>query len=273
MVAFGTVIYPEGIIYFEEFINSINSQIDKNFDLIIINDNVDINTLSKYTSELKVKYIIFNCFEKRTPADLRVDLLMKAKAFGYDLLILGDFDDIFDKKRVLEIKKSYIDDISHAFFYNKLLLFDKSDALKALPAFTNDIDGILECNYLGLSNTAINLSYLSNDFIQSLYGCTSFVFDWYLFSRIICNGGKGKYVDKAITYYRIYNNNFAGVSDRKQIEKEFEVKKNHYKLMEKFDDRYKVLLDALLKIDIKKLTDRKTLSYWWNNIKLFSEGN
>ena len=43
--------------------------------------------------------------------------------------------------------------------------------------------------------------------------------------------------------------------------------------MKKFDDRYKVLLDALLKIDIKKLTDRKTLSYWWNNIKLFSEGN
>lgn len=268
MIAFGTVIYSKALTYFREFIDSLNSQIEKDFDLVIINDNIDINVLAEYISKLEVNCKVFNCFEKKTPADLRVDLLRNTKSCGYDLLILGDCDDIFERKRVSELRKIYIQNKDFAFFYNKLLLFDKSNALKDFPAFTTRIDEIFECNYLGLSNTAINLSFLSNDFIQSLYGCTSFVFDWYLFSRIICNGGRGKYVENAVTYYRIYENNFAGVSCEKQLEKEYKVKKKHYELMKKYDSRYSDLLNRLLEIDISKVNVCKASSYWWNNIKL-----
>ena len=268
MTAFGTVLYFESLIYLREFIDSINSQIEKDFDLVIINDNIDINILAKFISELKINYKVFNCFEKKSPAELRVDLLRNAKSSGYDLLIMGDCDDIFDKRRVLEVKKSYIQNKNFAFFYNNLLLFDKSKALKDFPIFTTKIDEILQCNYLGLSNTAINLSFLSDSFIQSLYSCTSFVFDWYLFSRIICNGGKGKYVKDAVTYYRIYENNFAGISSEKQLKKEWEIKKKHYELMKKYDDRYSKLLEQLLEVDVDKVNVCKSSSYWWNNIKL-----
>lgn len=268
MIAFGTVVYPKSLIYFNEFIDSLNSQSEKEFELVIINDCVDEIILSKYLSGLRVKYKVFNYYGEHTPTDLRVDLLKIVKDRGYELLIIGDSDDVFDKDRIAEIKKCFETNTDYTFFYNELLLFNKSKALKDVPLITNRIDQLLEYNYIGLSNSAINLSYVSEEFIESLYGCTSFVFDWYLFSRILCNGGKGRYVEKAITYYRIYENNYAGVSSERQLEKEFEVKKKHYELMSKYDSVYSTLWEKLLCVDISKVVNCSSLSYWWNNIKL-----
>ena len=121
------------------------------------------------------------------------------KLSGYNLLIMGDIDDLFDKERVFEVVSSYEQNKTISFFYNELLLFDRTRALKNFPYTTNKCEDILQFNYLGLSNNSLNLDILSFDFIESLYGCTSFVFDWYLFSRILCNGGRGLFVEKAKT--------------------------------------------------------------------------
>lgn len=268
MIAFGTVVYTEALEYFDEFIDSVNSQSDNKFDLIIVNDNINENTLLKHLNNIKVNYKVLNYYGNKTPADLRVELLKFAKKTGYNLLIFGDSDDIFNENRVKEIKEIYLNNKDFTFFYNNLLLFDKSKALKEFPLVTDSINDIIQYNYLGLSNTAINLSGISIEFIDSLYGCTSFVFDWYLFSRIVCNCGKGKYVEKAITYYRIHENNFAGVSNRKQLDREFEVKKTHYELMSKYNRKYAILLQKLLKINFDKIKVNEAVSYWWNNIKL-----
>lgn len=271
MIAFGTVVYSAALEYLKDFLNSLNNQTFQNFELVVVNDNINPKILKMYFNKFKVHYKIINVMENMSPADLRVKLIQNVKLLGYNFLILGDCDDIFDIHRVNEVIKCYRKNDSFTFYYNDLVLFDNSIALKELPLLTENINKILECNYLGLSNTAINLSMISYEFIESLYGCNSFVFDWYLFSRILCNGGKGIYVKKGITKYRIYENNFAGVSAKKQLEKEFEVKKKHYELMKKYDKRYACLLECLLQINLETVIPCSTLSYWWNNIKLEEE--
>lgn len=268
MIAFGTVVYPDGVKYLNEFINSINNQTFCDFELVIVNDQVEYSLLNDCLSKLKVKFSIVSPEERKTPADLRVDLIKYAKLSGYNLLVLGDVDDLFDNDRISEIVSSYEQNRTFSFFYNELLLFDGTKALQNFPKITNMVEDILQYNYLGLSNNSINLDALTLDFIESLYGCTSFVFDWYLFSRILSNGGKGLFVENAKTLYRIYDNNFAGVSGEEQLKKELNVKIKHYELMVRYDSIYQKLLDKLSKVDITEIQSSNLPPYWWNNIKL-----
>lgn len=268
MIAFGTVVYPGALKYLREFINSLNNQTFCDFDLIIVNDQVEHSQLNALLCNLKVKCSIISPEERKTPADLRVDLIKYAKLSEYNLLVLGDIDDLFDKERISEIVSSYEQNRTFSFYYNELLLFDGTNALKPFPRVTNQIEDILQYNYLGLSNNSINLDNLTLNFIDSLYGCNSFVFDWYLFSRILCDGGRGLFVEKAKTLYRIYDNNFAGVSGEKQLKKEYDVKIKHYELMARYDSIYQKLLDKLSKIDIAEIQSVNSPSYWWDNINL-----
>ena len=268
MIAFGTVVYPGALKYLNEFVNSLNNQTFGDFDLVIANDQAEYSLLSDCLRNLKVKYSIISSEERKTPADLRVDLIKYTKLSGYNLLVLGDIDDLFDNERISEIASSYEQNKSFSFFYNELILFDGTKALKSFPSVTNKIEDILQYNYLGLSNNSINLDVLTLDFIESLYGCTSFVFDWYLFSRILCDGGSGLFVEKAKTLYRIYDNNFAGISAETQLKKELDVKTKHYELMTRYNYKYKKLLDKLSKVDITEIKSVNLPSYWWNNIKL-----
>jgi hypothetical protein len=85
-----------------------------------------------------------------------------------------------------------------------------------------NVDLILECNYLGFTNCAININQISREFIDSLYEGRTEIFDWYLFSRILLNGGKGKRINGTATLYRLYDNNIAGIPKhtKKALEKE-----------------------------------------------------
>lgn len=271
MTVFGTVVYPSALQYLDEFVVSLNNQTIHNFDLLIINDNIDRAALENCLSAYHGNRTVIDCCEKKSPADLRVDMIKEAKLRNYELLIIGDVDDLFDKDRIKEVSSYYSQNKQFDFYYNSLVLFDGKPALKEFPAFTTSIYQILECNYLGLSNTSINLALLSLEFIDSLYGCNSFVFDWYFYSRILINNGKGAYVSNALTFYRIYANNFAGVSREKQLAKELEVKKKHYELMRKYSLIFDELLQKILMVKVSTIVPDDSLSYWWNNIKLLEE--
>jgi len=270
MIAFGTVVYNNAISFLNEFVDDINQQTSFDFDLLVINDDIDKVVLDNILSRVNKKVIVVNKYGSgKTPVELRIELLKEAKIRDYDLLVLGDCDDRFDKKRVELIKDSFIKYKDYSFFYNNLCKFDGKPALKEMPQETNSISNVLQHNYLGLSNSSISLSQLSIDFINSLHECNSFVFDWYLFSRIICNGGKGLYINDAITFYRIYENNYAGVSNEIQLRKEINVKSKHYKLMSKYDKVYNVIYEKLLKLDNQEIQINKScLTYWWDNIKI-----
>lgn len=267
MIVFGTVIYKEAMSFFDEFINSINTQTNINYELLILNDGVESSLLKPTLMKSKIKYHIVNNTEELSPADLRVKLIEESKKRGYELLIIGDSDDVFDSRRVECLYEAYKSNSEYSFYYNQLLGFDSTPVMSNVPEETLHIEQLLQHNYIGMSNSSINLNKISFEFIESLKGCKSFVFDWYLFSRILCSGGKGLFVGDAITYYRIYEGNFAGLDA--ELEKEMKVKGNHYSMMAEYNPMYKALLDKVLCLDLKTETIHQTAtSFWWDKIIL-----
>jgi hypothetical protein len=141
--------------------------------------------------------------------------------------------------------------------------------MQELPPKTENVDLILECNYLGLSNCAINMKRISREFVDSLYEGRTEIFDWYLFSRILLNGGKGKRINGTATLYRLYDNNIVGIPKytKKALEKEKKIKIEHYQLLKKYDSRYLELINKYENTDIVLKQDSAShnkLGYWWD---------
>lgn len=272
MIAFGTVVYNNALPYFAEFVKTVKNQSYKEFTFLVVNDDVESDELKKKLFDLKVNnYVIIENQDSQSPIELRVKLLEEAKKKGYDLLIIGDCDDKFALNRVERVVSCYKDNPDMAFYYNDLLLFNKQRVMEKLPYVTNHINNILESNYLGLSNTTINLNKMNMQFIESLKECDSFVFDWYLFSRILLNGGQGIFVSDTYTLYRIYENNYAGLnnSSKDQLYKEYDVKEKHFILLSKYDDLFEILLKRYRALDIERyIPNQKNKGFWWSNIKL-----
>lgn len=267
MIVFGTVVYNSSMSFFDEFIESINKQTVQDFELLVINDGIEDLILNNSLNKTDIKFQVINNTEGLNPADLRVKLLEESKSRGYKLLIIGDSDDLFESKRVESLKEAYIRNSKYTFFYNELLKFDSSPAMTGVPKETLYIEQLLQHNYIGMSNSSINLNAISYEFINTLKNCKSFVFDWYLFSRILCSGGKGLFVGDAITYYRIHEGNFAGLDS--ELEKEIEVKKKHYSMMATYNPMYEALLDKVNSLDLKTIPiNQADTSFWWDKIIL-----
>lgn len=266
-IAFGSVTYKNAWNYRAEFMESLNKQTMSEFDLLIINDNVEnINELKELTS---LNLIIVDKPYAMSIAELRIFLLDTAKRLGYDLLILGDFDDKFHENRIEHIAGSYNGKIG--FYYNPLQLFNNHTVFENLPQEVNSYENILEYNFLGLSNTAINLNFMSSVFINSLNDGNTAIFDWYLYTRLLLEGIKGVLVDDAITYYRIYENNLAGIeiTDLNSIKKEIKIKLEHYKLLKAYDSSFLQKYEQYSKLSLNNYTQclsHETNGYWWNKI-------
>lgn len=270
-VAFGTVIYETAWVYKDEFISSLNHQVNCEFDLIIINDDL----CEKKTDELEKlsnrNIKIISKPYQMSIAELRIFLLLKSKSLGYDLLILGDFDDIFDSKRVGAIIKKYSE--KYGFYYNPLFTLDKHNVFDKLPPSLNTYKDILEYNILGLSNTAINLNMIDNTFIESLKEGNTSIFDWYLYTRLLLRGIRGVLVEEARTYYRIHENNIAGLEQRNEenIKKEIAVKREHYYLLKNYtallEEKYKQYIGVTEDECLNHL-NKQSMGYWWNKIHL-----
>lgn len=267
-ICFGTVIYTQAREYLPELIDSIEAQTDKDFEILIINDNyppTELNGLG--ISTLKNAQIVDYYGKNLTPGLLRIELIEQAKKAGFDLLIVGDADDTFSPNRVESVRAAYEIDKKAVFYYNSLATKDGIEVLKNMPAKTCDIHQISQCNYLGMSTTAINLSMLSYDFIDSLKQGDCRIFDWYLFSRIVLDLGYGVYVDDAKTIYRIHEGNIVGISH--DLTQEREVKLAHYKNLAKHYPYFKYLYEKLEKLDLTKIDTSESLNgYWWSNIKM-----
>lgn len=242
-VVFGSILFDTKIEIAKDFFESINQQDRNDFDILLINDNFnekELNTLLKQYSKLHIE--IVNTNGKLTRYDNRKLLIHEAKKRGYKLLVRGDFDDTFSSNRI----RSYIEqyDENYGFFYNDILVNNES-MFNDLPKITDDFKIIAQQNYLGEGACAINLDKLDYDFIESLSKGKTIVFDWYLFTRLLLKGLKGKLINNTYTYYRLYENNNVGIAslNEETINREIEVKKLHYFLLQEEDNYYKNLLD------------------------------
>lgn len=272
MVVFGSVVYDGAIEFLDDFINSINKQTFDEFDVLLINDNIESNVFEFYANKIiKRRVYIIGPVYTKTPAELRVMLVLEAKKRGYDLLVLGDCDDTFESNRIEYICKKKMQFPNYCFYYNNLCLKNGESCFRKLPNKTLTIDKILQFNYLGLSNNAINISMIDKEWIYTLFEFDSFVFDWYLFSRILLSGGQGILVDDTFTIYRLHENNFVGVGSNstEMIRKEYIVKKKHYCMLAKYSKQIADLYGKINRVDVKKISsNRAKQGFWWSNIIL-----
>lgn len=241
-VAFGTVVYPAALKYQGEYTRSINEQIGREFDLLLVSDGLSASQRAALSS-IVTRRIVWAVPEKRLSIpELRVELLRRAYDLGYDVLVLGDFDDTFAPERVSSIADSINEEF--AFYYHNLdvegqPLFDE------LPVVTLSIESIVDSNYLGFGNTAIRLGALSQRFFDELAGAPA-VFDWFFFSLLLLAGFKGCLVPGSLTSYRLHDANTVGIqrATRAEVEKEIAVKHEHYHALSKRDAVFTALMEA-----------------------------
>ena len=265
--AVGTVLYKADKEILQDFIKSVNWQSDQGFDLLVVNDNAETSDLEYLSQHVENNLLISDACKDSLPYQNRIDLLRMAKKDQYDLLILIDFDDLMNTDRIYEYKRQY--DSDHAFFYNNLKISTGETVFNSLPETVKWGD-VLESNFLGLSNTGINLEKLDMPFIDSLSEGNTPVFDWYLYERILLENKTGKRIDHTWTEYKIYENNIAGI--HQSARKEIEVKREHYALLKDYHEIYVYLYKQYSQIDSSDKDDKikETFhnGYWWENIKL-----
>lgn len=263
-VIFGSVIYSDAVIYAADFLRSLNNQTDRDFSLLLINDGVSPQIIDHIISKYNNDYEILGNPNHLSPVKLRVKLIEEAYLRKGNYLILGDIDDYFSDDRIEKVKNAFLRNKSIGFVYNDLRLFNGKKCMPEMPVRVNSVKDILEYNFLGLSNTAIKMNDIDVDFIVSLNECSSFVFDWYLFSRLVLNGKKGIYVSKTVTYYRIHEDNYAGIPQimADMIDKELFVKRMHYNVLSKYDMCFRELFMAYENNNYK--INSKDCYFWWN---------
>lgn len=270
-VGFATVVFPQKEEYTQEYIDSINGQDYKDFELIVVNDGLPPEEVLRIKSELRCHSIWENASTGSSISDNRINILKSAKEMAYDVIIFGDFDDTFRKDRISSVVKAY--DEKYTFYYHNVCdVKSGKSVFKGLPDAVSDVSSILESNFLGLSNTAIKISDLSSEYINSFENVETNVFDWYLFSRLLCDGFAGKRIDGAYTYYRQHDNNIVGINktSRDMIKKEISVKKCHYALMKKYNNIYDDLEKKYSIVSPDDACGDPDSGYWWSNINLYS---
>lgn len=264
-IIFGCVVYPAALEYFDEFVESIAEQTEKEFIVLVINDGADLAVLEEKLKRLYRRYDIVSVKNGLSPAQIRVRLIAEAKEKGASILIFGDVDDIFSADRAERVVDVFRNNRQVDFVYNELRTFNDEKVMSDLPEIIEGISTVTHYNFLGMSNTAIRVSALDNNFINSLGECDSFVFDWYLYSRLLLDGHKGIFAQGAMTYYRIYEANCAGLpkDTEKDVAKEQIVKRKHYSILRKYSVDFEQLYDCYKNGDIKRVAEKKC-NYWWS---------
>ena len=268
-VVLGSVVYQGALSYLEDFLRSVDKQVDCEFSLLLLNDNMDPMILKKKVSKYSFQADIMH-FDNKTPVQLRIELLKQAKCKNVDLLIIGDCDDFFSNTRMVNTIHASIENPEYTFFYNELRDMRGMNIMPMLPECIEDFREIGEYNFLGLSNTAINMREISNEFIDSLKEYQYEIFDWYLFSRLLLERKSGKRVDNCFTVYRLHENNIAGVQkfDEYNIKREIEVKRKHYSSLRKYHKYYGRKYASYQQTDGFQYLSERQKYFWWNLLKV-----
>lgn len=264
ILVFG-VIYTGVEKYLEDYFCSLDQQTYANFDILIIEDGLDLP--QKYCRNNLIKK---KSSEKNTPADIRYFGIEYSRNNNYDVIIFTDCDDFFSENRV----ERSIQSLKSADFYvNKLIPIDEFG--KIIDGIDNitvpsqlGINEILNANYFGMSNTALNIKSLPKDF----YIPSDLVaVDWWLYTILLLKNRKYISDEKVITFYRQYYKNTIGITsflDKGRLQKGINVKKIHYTTLLEYCKKMG-LIDCclLLKKSILELNELSTRAQDENFIK------
>lgn len=275
---FFTVVYPQALPYFKDVCHSAMQQTRQDFDLIVVNDGCDTAVLREHLAGLNATILD----AAGTPTQNRQQGINYARKQNYKYIFFCDADDTFSANRFertfTEFKNSNADIIvcNLNIVDETLNPIINSYFSKELPE-NQWIDGnfIKDKNIFGLSNTALRLDALQTEINIP----ETPIVDWYLFTILINNKLKARYITEPLVNYRQHNTNMIGINqhDLNSFRKMANLKNLHYKLLVKsgyhqYEDLYNKskLLQNLSDIEITNIIKQQLAKHnqplWWQVI-------
>lgn len=298
-VLWATSIYPTPMfdIFLKDHLETINNQTHRDFDLLLFLDCISQDTIKKevrkYANLQKIKiHYLAQKTNILNPMEIRQKLLSFAYDWGYELLILSDFDETMDANRFEETIKQIGDfDFSFSSFYivdSRLQKLEDEDFHKKCktPKMVLDIFPVLDKNFIGLGNMSIKINNPLFSTIKNLKLNNCYAFDWLIATFMILNGLKGIRIDDTFVNYRQHQDSYTGIFkplSTKTLDLGVRVKKMHYNFFRKshtlFDVKHQEIIELekyLLKnkdnyIKIINQHYNPTMLCWWENIKTLQE--
>jgi hypothetical protein len=271
------IIYPEMEQYFNDYIDSINKQTDKDFELFLFNNGiVDCSNYAERIKNVKVKIIpLNNCkdvIERRRAVS---NTLLEEK--DVENIIFTDTDDFFDDNRI-EVLKNALES-------NKIVFTD----LEAV-----DVDGnSLERNFIPVDmfqvgfNDEVNKHFVGFGHSAMKWNLLHKVWpyqdnlkvgDWWFFMSLFSQGYKAFKVTGTIYYYRQYDKNIAGMKvnfDEKNIWWNLSIKEEQYNAMLQFlsGEKREIIQMELNNLLVLKglLSDKENMTKYLENINTIAK--
>ena len=217
------VVFEDVKPYLNKYIESLNNQSTKNFDLLILNDG--------YKEDIPVNKInnqIISILNNQTSAQIRQFGINYAIENNYKIIIFTDTDDYYSQNYVESLMFGLE---NNDFVYSNIVPVDNNgitiNNYFSLPHETKRYEQIIKYNYVGLGCSAVKSAIIREINIPS----DIIAVDWYLYTILLLNGFAGKLVEIASVYYRQhYNNTVGGLKqlDRVRLLKGIDIKEKHY---------------------------------------------
>lgn len=275
-----TFLYPKSEKFIKQFVNCLEGQTFKKFEIIFFCDRLNFNKLKLKTS-LNYKY--YNL--EGSISEIRKKSLKIIKKLKYKKVFFCDIDDLYQSNRIKVLNKLL--DTNDIVFNDINCLSEKKKLIKR-NFFSNffkdnekiNFKSLINQNFLGFSNTACRINILKKSkFLNSKKKVN--IFDWYFWSKVL-KKNRACFTNKTKTYYRVslksYTRLPAKISTNYLINSIF-VKYNFYKTMRNDDKIYhkmyinysnlygnRIKLNKLIK---KTIIDKKNKHFsWWGGIEL-----
>ena len=219
-----TVLHPISAPFWNDFIAAVESQTDKDFELLIVQDGVPA---PENPSSLRVRSLDVT---GRSISQIRKALLRECSLMGAQWVILADSDDKMHKARVEKSKRGLQE--GAAIVFNDLIQFPLNGAAKLwlhdrIKSPFVSLEDIKEGNCLGFSNSAFCLKKMPE--IVFDIGDDIKAFDWAFFTRFLYYEKQAQFISDGLTFYRVHGENMALFKlERAKIEAALAIKRRHY---------------------------------------------
>jgi len=235
-----TVVYPGMEAWLPDFADSLRRQDSKAFDLVIVNDGLDPESLANLQNG-------FNCTILEPAGGIAENrlsgfrYLLKA---GYSNTVFADADDGMVSNRV-RISVQLLRDCD--IVANDLDIIDADGEIvrtsfwsdRLLDLSTISRDDILDANMIGLGNSSVRTSILADIVIPAEIE----VIDWYLYSLLLEKGHSAVFTTRTTTLYRQHDSNILGAAiegmDESTLKKWIQIKAVHYNALRDVSHEYR----------------------------------
>jgi hypothetical protein len=277
------VIFPDNLIYFKSFLNSLTNQNDQEFDLLLIVDSVE--TIEEYLHDFRsIKVVLLPV--RGSIASNRQTALQWLTDLPYDYFIFADTDDMLMPDRVLVCKfylhhaPVVVNDL-YPFYDEKIITSDGYWRQRLPDGYKFTDQQILSSNFAGLGNTSIRKEVIKPLVIPERL----IAIDWFIFYHYLQNNF-GIFVHRGGVLYRQHKDNVAGIKmiSENRLSHIVKVKIRHYLELQPEFPEVTVLLKKTERICERLLQEdgysRSVTSYlnnsqinyfWWEETEYLNE--